>query len=442
MAGVACGRPPEGPRPPRAEFLVTTADSTYWVRADSAGIRLKAAPLTVARVDGRFVEIYVADEDRSFQDAVFVSQRVYARDLLTGDSTVVWRDTVIPPMAMAWGRAHAESVPLGPGDEEDERVHRRATLDVTVVGVHGQWASLRLHHDLEDERQPLRHRTERSVVDLTSGHVGRLADLFGEEQAGIVMIGAERQLAAARDSANRLPPDRRLAARRAVRLLGLTERRFALVVRGGRPGAELMAAANGFTEDDPTLALPVVTASSAPWWTPAERERHPDSTIAMLGRGPVERWRRGGFDLLARSDTGDGPVTLALRDAAQHEFPVVAVSADVAGITWLDRPALDSAERAALMHAFAEAAYYSDEVRTVRAGPAVPRLSLRSVHVRHPAPAPSAGRIAARNVPAHDAERREHPRPRLRRIDSRDDRLGRGDLRHATRPRDVRDRQH
>ena len=256
------------------------------------------------------------------------------------------------------------------------------------------------------------------------------------------MDGAERQLAAARDSANRLPPDQRLAAKRAVRLLGLTDQRFALAVQGGRPGAELMAAANGFTEEDPSLAFPVVTASSAPWWTPAERERHPDTTIATGGRGPVERWRRGTYELLARSDTGDGPITLVLRDAQQRDFPVAAVGGRVAAITWLDRPALDSAQRAALTHAFAEAAYYSDEVRTVHAGPAVPRSPFRSLHVRHPTPAPSGERIVARNVTAHDADRREHPRPRLRRVDSRDDRLGGGDLRHAARPRDVRDRQH
>ena len=384
VAGVACGRPPERALPPAAEFLVAAGDSTFWIRADSSGIRLRAAPLRLAQVGGRFVELYVADDDRSFQDAVFVTQRVYARDLLRGDSVVIWRDSVILPLAVAWGRAHPESRLLGPDDEENEHLRRRATLEVSLLGIHDRWASLRVHHDLDDERQLIRHQTERSVVEVATGHAAELAEVMGRGAADSAMRQALLQLRALRDSADRLPADERATARAAARLLGLNERRFSLSVAAGRPGAALFAAANGLTEGDPTFVFPVVTTAEAPWWTPAERARHPDTTVTPEGGAPIERWRRAGYELVAQQDTGDGPVTLVLRDARLREFPVTAVASLVNGVTWLDRPALDSTTRAALQRAFADAAYYSDDVRTAHAGRFARAVSFRSVRYRRP----------------------------------------------------------
>jgi len=53
------------PPPPRAEFLVATQDSTFWVSTNGRAIRTRGAPLTLAQYDGHFFEIFLADDDRS-----------------------------------------------------------------------------------------------------------------------------------------------------------------------------------------------------------------------------------------------------------------------------------------------------------------------------------------------------------------------------------------
>ena len=447
MAAAACGRASGGATPPPAEFLVATADSTFWVRVDSGRVRLRAAPLRLAQVGDRFVELYVADDDRSFEDAVFVSQKVYARDLVSGDSVVIWRDTLVLSMAVAWGRAHPRSVPLGPDDEESDHPARRATVDVGLLGVHGRWLSIRAHHDVELAVPTLTHRTDRATVDVGTGRGATLRSLVGDLQATRVLRDGGRQLALARDSAGPLPTGQRQRALDALGLLELSDRRFALTTQAGQPAAELLASSAGLTEDDPSLVLHAMPTPGASWWTAAERVRYPD-TVATSPEGvPVASWRRTRYALVARLGTVDGPVTLALKDSLQHEFPLLTVRGPVAAVTWLDQPTPDAVTpdavtRAALVRAFADAAYYSDEVRTARWGRRLGRPPLRSAHDRLKPPAQTGPRLASRDVAPHDADRREQPRPRLRRRDSLDDRHHRGDLGHAARPRDVRHGEH
>src|SRR3712207_8117652 len=92
ILSVACACGPAAP-PPTAEFLVAAGDSTYWVRTDTTGVRVRGSPILLARYGGQFYEVYVTDDDRSFADATFVGQRVYRRDLVTGDSALVLEDS-------------------------------------------------------------------------------------------------------------------------------------------------------------------------------------------------------------------------------------------------------------------------------------------------------------------------------------------------------------
>src|SRR4051812_36184107 len=67
--------------PPRAEFLLSTVDSTFWIATTSGKVHVRGAPLVLAHYDGRFYELYTADDDRSYDDAYLVSERLYRRDL-------------------------------------------------------------------------------------------------------------------------------------------------------------------------------------------------------------------------------------------------------------------------------------------------------------------------------------------------------------------------
>ena len=72
------------------------------------------APLTLANVDGRFYELYVADDDRSYFDALLVGQRIYRRDLVSGDSVEVFVDDRVAEVARDFAKAHPEERPLAP----------------------------------------------------------------------------------------------------------------------------------------------------------------------------------------------------------------------------------------------------------------------------------------------------------------------------------------
>ena len=60
------------PVPPRAEFILSNADSSFWVATTSGQIRVRGVPLLLARYSNRFYELYTADDDRSYPDALFV----------------------------------------------------------------------------------------------------------------------------------------------------------------------------------------------------------------------------------------------------------------------------------------------------------------------------------------------------------------------------------
>src|ERR671915_677676 len=91
---VVCACASDAP-PPASEFLVSAGDSTYWVRTDTTGVRVRGSPILLARYGGQFYEVYVTDDDRSFADATFVGQRIYRRSLVSGDSTLVFEDSVV-----------------------------------------------------------------------------------------------------------------------------------------------------------------------------------------------------------------------------------------------------------------------------------------------------------------------------------------------------------
>ena len=64
---------------PLTEFIVVASDSVFWVRSEAEGIRVRSAPMLLAQLDGRFHELYVTDDDRSYYDATFLGQHQIGR---------------------------------------------------------------------------------------------------------------------------------------------------------------------------------------------------------------------------------------------------------------------------------------------------------------------------------------------------------------------------
>jgi hypothetical protein len=163
---VACSV--RGPNPPDAEFLVATADSTFWVRSDAQGIHVQAVPMTLAQFGGRFHEVFVADVDRSYNDAVFTGERVYVRDLQSNDSTMVYDDTAIVNMAQHHARAHPDATPLGPDDDTPTDPEISASGETDVLEVRGPYALLE-HRTAYEMPAGGQHDTVHTAVDLRTG---------------------------------------------------------------------------------------------------------------------------------------------------------------------------------------------------------------------------------------------------------------------------------
>jgi hypothetical protein len=360
---VVCACGPSTP-PPSAEFLVSAGDSTYWVRTDTTGVRVRGSPILLARYGGQFYEVYVTDDDRSFTDAMFVGQRIYRRDLISGDSTLVFEDRVVPGMARSYAAANPSARRLRPDEEGTDDPGTSTTAELTVLDVHGPYLSYDYHVDVEGSGGPSWHSTRRGVVDLRTGAPATLATLFGKATAVRVAHQARVAYIAAIDSIFRSDSHGARLVAAALRGYAFDEASFAITDLAGAPAVAFYVPGKGSgTAGGITLPLPPIAVSDAPWWREDVLAGLPQVRADSL----LERWSRGPLEVAARYDTAFGGTyaMLALRDSAhRHEWPIARVQAPVHHIHWLDRPALDTVARNGLARAFNEAAFYDENVRT------------------------------------------------------------------------------
>ena len=348
--------------PPRAEFLVATRDSTFWVSTNGTKVRARGAPLTLARYDGRFFELYVADDDRSFQDATLVGQRLYRRDLQQGDSAVVFEDSVVPRLAREYLAAHPRAHRLAPDEDGDEDPPTQATADLQVVDVQGPYLSYEYHVDVAQPNTRPWHATRRGVLDLRTGKPARLSDLFPSNVASALIDSGRHELTSALDS---LRGDSRETARRAVATLSsarFDDRSFVLTVPDSQVAVEFDVPQRGVDAPDDVLPLDALRPTQPNWWAGMARE-------FPLAEADLDRWHPSmdtvGYEVLARYDSAAETARISLSNRGT-EWPIRIVTAPVLHLFWLDQPPLDSAQRRALTRAFDEASLYDETTRTVR----------------------------------------------------------------------------
>ena len=327
--------------PPAAEFVLAAGDSAFWITSDSAGIRAKGAPLELARYGGRFFELYVIDDDYSFQGADLVGQTVYRRDLRTGDSVIVFTDSVVPQLARQYAAAHPDDHPLAPDEDPDDDPELRATASLELAAAHGPFVSYTLHTDVERHRQPLWHNSRRGVLDLRSGRAATLADVIGE-QATDVERSARASAAPARQK--------------------FDPRSFAITTVDGAPAVAYALPGAGLGDAGHLRPLAPVPIRAPVWWHDVAA-----SMPTPFAEGSRQVWRHDGYAVVVRYDS-TGDANLSLRDSTSREWKVGHVSGPASRIFWLDRPALDGDTRHALARAFSEAAGYGAERREAAIG--------------------------------------------------------------------------
>jgi hypothetical protein len=421
----ARSRPVSGRPLPAADVLIAAGDSTFWITTGRDGIHVRGAPLTLSRYGGRFYEVYVADDDRSYYDAVFVGQRIFRRDLLSGDSAAVFEDTTVGKAADSYAVRHPNTQPLGTDEDGADEPSSTVTGEVDIVDVHGPFLSYEYRGSrggAAGGATTVRH----GVVDLRSRHGAAVAAVAGTTDGDRIIDAARRAFAAVKDSVSAADS---IGADEAVHRAALALRSgvfafdpqsFTLVDSNRVLGVAFAVPGRGPRGSGKSLALPAipVRTPTGGWWDDVRL------TLPEMSRraGEVgDLWQHGRTELVARYDsTGDqSGVRVVLRDSTHREWAIGRLPAPTHRVYWL---ATDSAEHAALRRAFDESALYADDARGVRlerrlapGGRVVVATALRPGagsgarpggvgHLRVEA-RPSRGTPARRPVPAH------RPRP-------------------------------
>lgn len=163
---IGCSLP--APTPPRAEFLVADASTTYWVKSGPRGISARTSPMILTNAGDRFYEVYVGEVTRAYEDAIFIREPIYRRDLLSGDSKILFEDSRISAWEKTYLKRNPEARLLA--DEEDtwEDVSVAATGESEILAVAGpyllfdRWATL--------ERETFTQADSgRTAIDIRSG---------------------------------------------------------------------------------------------------------------------------------------------------------------------------------------------------------------------------------------------------------------------------------
>ena len=352
------------PAPP-AEFVLAAGDSTFWVTSDPTGIHLRGAPLDLARIDGRFFEIYVVDDDHSFQGADLIGQRVYRRDLQTGDSTVLFTDSIVPQLALEYERAHPDDHRLGVHEQPDEQPLLRATATLDLDAAHGRFFSYSLHTDIERGRATPWHSSRRGVIDVERGGGATVENVSGGDAAGIVRT-RDASIRSIFDSLRAGHDERSSRALAEFGRYHVDPGSFAITTVGGSPAIAYALLGSGDRGAGHLYDLAPIQFPEPVWW----RDAAPGLPIASAD-GNRDVWRHGSYMVVVRYDSS-GAAKLALRDSTSREWAVGEVSSPARRIYWLDRPRMDGPARHALTRAFDEAATYGSDTRVAVRKPAGP----------------------------------------------------------------------
>jgi hypothetical protein len=345
---------------PAADFIVSTGDSSYWVTSDGKSVGMRGAPMLLAEVDGRFREIYVADDDHSYYDAVFLGQRMFSRDLIRGDSVELFADTLAPRMARAFARAHPELDPISPDDDvaPDPLINVVAELD--VFDSHGPYVSYEYRTGVDIAPIHGRpgvnsHRARRGVLDIRTGKPVTLAALFGDAAATGALTAASTEWNTARDSLAVRTDERSRVAQRAISTFAFDASSFSLDAEEREPRVVFAVPGEAHGENGASFPLTPLALSSTAWWAAAR-------TQLPTGPDSARHWMHNGVELIARSRGDTEHAELVLRDPAKHEWRVGVVTAPVTRVRWLDA-SVNAETRKALQKAFNDAALYGDDTR-------------------------------------------------------------------------------
>ena len=349
----ACARGGDRSRlPPAAEFLFAAGDSTYWVHSSSEGIRVRSAPILLTEVDGHFYEIFVAEDGVEYSDASFTSSRIWSRELLHSDSTLLFEDSTVMHEAAAWKKRHPLEVPIDPDDEQATNDPRTAVNEnIEIVDVHGPYLTYRHLLDVDvDVAEPHRHEGSRAVVDVRSGKPATLPALFGAVEAARAVLVGRASLAKIKDSVQKANDERAVAARETLDSFHFDSTSFGITDISRAPAVSFLVPGTGSDGDALAVYLPPIAIAAPTWWS-GVRPSLPDWTVDSSR----VHWNRGAYDVVARPLADGNALKLGLSAntlGPSREWPIATVAYPAYQLITLDAPSVSTQLRAALARAF------------------------------------------------------------------------------------------
>lgn len=314
--------------------------------------------MLVATLAGRLIEIYVADEAINFEAASFLVSRLFRRDIVSGDSTLVFADSTVLREAMEFVRAHPGAARL----DEDEPVPdgaRTFESSLTPLEVIGGTVGVEVHLD-RTVGDLGTHDTYRATVNLVSGQRMSLSDVVATQAAGVSLASAHRVLAAAIALAGRRDGRVGKAASRAISALTFDSLSFSLTRRGDSLAVQFLAHDEqpvDETRDSHRFALEPITVTGPVWWATARRAlpRQLSDSSSRFDVGALAldvKYDDGDVAHVAARTSGGARAVTRMRGPVRRAIEVSDSLIAPAGL-W----------RRALERAFSESGYYSDQVR-------------------------------------------------------------------------------
>lgn len=358
--------------PPAAEFLVAAGDSTYWVRADAQGMRVRSAPLLLARHAERWHELRIAEEITDFLDAEFVRERLFAQPLDAADSVLLFVDDAVGDAMRTWLRANPGEAPIDLAEEDAPEPESVASDFVEVIDVHGPWVSWAhaLDIDVVGAEDHL-HRRRRGVTRLTTGARATLDSLMSPAEAERVRTIGRASLDTMRAVVARATDERALRAQATLHTFTFVDSAFSITDVEQQPAIVFHVA--GTSSDGEALELllpPIVLLEQPAWWRDVVRTLpswSPDSTGLRWGN---DEYRVVGVVDSARTTLR---LTLTAGTTPGVEWPIAVVPMPAYQFMVLDSATFGPEARAALLQAFDRAA--GDDPFSTRASVPTPTAS-------------------------------------------------------------------
>src|SRR4029434_2417661 len=127
--------------------------------------------------------LYVADDDRSYFDALLIGQRIFRRDLVSGDSVQVFEDQRVSSIARRYGADPPDERRLDEDEDGSDDPHTVATSDAELLDVLGPLLSYSHHTDIDIANVEDSHTARYGVIDLRDGSAATLRAIFGDTAA-------------------------------------------------------------------------------------------------------------------------------------------------------------------------------------------------------------------------------------------------------------------